>query len=67
MPTDVSARVPLIAFFVYLFTAFYSPGKFCAIKFHIDYKVSDLCLQVSAQCLLSMQLNVSHYHTERSA
>ena len=24
--TDVSARVPLIAFFVYLFTAFYSPG-----------------------------------------
>ena len=27
LPTDVSARLPLIAFFIYLFTAFYSPGK----------------------------------------
>lgn len=26
IPTDVSARVPLIALFVYIFTAFYSPG-----------------------------------------
>ncbi|KAF2251220.1 hypothetical protein BU26DRAFT_517930 [Trematosphaeria pertusa] len=26
MPVESSARVPLIAFFVYLFTAFYSPG-----------------------------------------
>ncbi|KIN03084.1 hypothetical protein OIDMADRAFT_160645 [Oidiodendron maius Zn] len=26
IPTDIGARVPLIAFFVYLFTAFYSPG-----------------------------------------
>jgi hypothetical protein len=26
MPVDVGARVPLIAFFIYLFTAFYSPG-----------------------------------------
>jgi hypothetical protein len=33
LPTDVSARVPLIAFFVYLFTAFYSPGEFFLRKF----------------------------------
>lgn len=26
IPTDVGARVPLIALFVYIFTAFYSPG-----------------------------------------
>lgn len=26
MPTENSSRVPLIAFFIYLFTAFYSPG-----------------------------------------
>lgn len=26
LPADSSARLPLIAFFVYLFTAFYSPG-----------------------------------------
>ena len=27
LPDSVDARLPLIAFFVYLFTAFYSPGK----------------------------------------
>lgn len=27
LPDGVDARLPLIAFFVYLFTAFYSPGK----------------------------------------
>lgn len=26
MPEDSSARVPLIAFFIYLFTALYGPG-----------------------------------------
>ena len=28
LDTDNSARVPLIAFFVYLFSAFYGPGKY---------------------------------------
>lgn len=27
VPDDVGARVPLIATFIYLFTAFYSPGR----------------------------------------
>lgn len=27
LPTDSKARVPLIAFFIYLFTAFYGPGE----------------------------------------
>lgn len=27
MSTDNSARIPCIAFFIYLFTAFYGPGK----------------------------------------
>lgn len=27
IPNGSSAKVPLIAFFVYLFTAFYGPGK----------------------------------------
>lgn len=29
MPKENSAKVPLIAFFVYLFGAFYGPGKSC--------------------------------------
>lgn len=29
MPKENSAKVPLIAFFVYLFGAFYGPGKLC--------------------------------------
>lgn len=28
MPESSGARIPLIAFFIYLFTAFYGPGKF---------------------------------------
>lgn len=28
MPSDNSARVPVIAFFIYLFTAFYGPGEY---------------------------------------
>lgn len=28
IPSDSGARVPLIAFFIYLFTALYGPGKF---------------------------------------
>ena len=40
MPKENSAKVPLIAFFVYLFGAFYGPGKFDRLitvaNFHAD-------------------------------
>jgi hypothetical protein len=35
MPESNAARLPLIAFFVYLFTAFYSPGMFFSMTSHL--------------------------------
>lgn len=32
LPTDSGARIPLIALFIYIFTAFYGPGKQQALQ-----------------------------------
>lgn len=36
LPLDSSARVPLIAFFIYLFGAFYGPGGLRLKYFHYE-------------------------------
>lgn len=42
MPKENSAKVPLIAFFVYLFGAFYGPGKFCRLTIIADCDADNL-------------------------
>lgn len=41
LPHDVDARVPLIALFIYLFTAFYSPGEKCLRLLGTSYLLTD--------------------------
>lgn len=58
-----SARVPLIAFFIYLFTAMYGPGKLI-IHSPICQK---LTVQASDHCLLSISPKHFHCRIERLA
>lgn len=66
LPQDSSARLPLIAFFVYLFTAFYSPGKPARFSFRRSF-FTNICCQELDPSQTSTQLNASLSRIERSA
>lgn len=60
LPTGSEARVPLIAFFVYLFSAFYGPGRSSMLEITEENQLTNLGIGPIASIYFSEAFPLSH-------